>query len=182
MPRSSDKSTLSSRFSSVEREPENLLSPAAWTLQVGVEGESIAIIDIELSSNMEYTSTAVRRGASTGVIPIHHISVGDGDGAGSGNADNADNYIVSSSSSPYWSRTTKWTKEETVKWHVICANNKRRPEGSRERNIHHDKVTKELSQTWKKEETLQWHVICANNKRRPEGSGERNIHHDKVKK
>ena len=72
----------------------------------------IAIIDIASSSKMEYTSTAGRGRASTGVIStgvrsgviptggitIHHIHVGGGDVSDSDNASNADDSIVSSSS------------------------------------------------------------------------------------
>ena len=102
---------------------------------------------------MEHNYTAGRGGASTGVIyteviPIHHIRVGDGDGAGSGNADNADNSIVSSPSSLYWGRTTKRTKEDILQLRVVCAKNKRWPKGSRERKIHHANATKTLSQTF----------------------------------
>ena len=112
MPRSSEESTLSSSFSSVVRELENLLLPAPQYSGFGVEGTAIAIIDITSSLKMEHTSTDGRGGASkyvipTGVIPIHHIRVGNGNGAGSRNDDDADDSIVSSSSSLYWGRTTK---------------------------------------------------------------------------
>ena len=95
MPRLPDKSTLPRSFSSVVMELENLLSPSAQTLRVGLEGDSIAIIGIVSSSNMKHTSTAGRGGEDTCVIPIHHIHVGGGDGACSGNVDSADDSIVS---------------------------------------------------------------------------------------
>ena len=65
-----------------------------------MEGELIAIIDIASSSKTENNSTVGRGGAYTGfiytgIIPIHQIRVGDGYDADSGNADNADNSIVS---------------------------------------------------------------------------------------
>ena len=60
-------------------------------------------------------STGVRSGViSTGVIPGHHICFGDGDGADSGNADDSEDSIVSSSSLSYWGETTKQTKEEIL--------------------------------------------------------------------
>ena len=57
----------------------------------------------EASPKMEHTSTARRWGASTGVIytgviTIHRIHVGDGDGADIVNADDAENSIILSSS------------------------------------------------------------------------------------
>ena len=137
------------------RELDNILFPASQISQVGVEGKTIAIIDVAFSSKMEHTSTDGRWGASTGVIytgviSIHHICVGDGngDGAGSSNVDDANNYIVSSSSLLYWGRTTKQTKEEIFQQCVVCVKNKRGPEGSRERKIHHAKSTKALSHTF----------------------------------
>ena len=77
-----------------------------------MEGESVAVIDIESSSKMEHNSTSERGGASTGiiftgvrsgvisagVIPVHHIRVGDGDGTDSGKANNSYDSIVLSSS------------------------------------------------------------------------------------
>ena len=89
---------------------------------------------------------------NTGVITIHHIRVGDGNGAGSGNADDDDNSIVLSSSSSYWVRTTNRTKEEILQQCVVCVNNKRDPKGSRERNIHHAKALKDILQTFGAEE------------------------------
>ena len=114
-----------------------------------MEGESIAIIDIASSLKMEHTSTSRIGGASTGVIstgvtPIHHICVDYGDGVGSGNAEDSDNSIVSSSSSSYRGRTTKQMKEDIFQQCVVCAKNKRGPKGSRERNIHHSNTTKSL--------------------------------------
>ena len=150
MPRSSNASILSSSSLSVSRELENLLSPAPQTLRVRVEGESIAIIDIAFSSKMEHNSTAGREGSSTGVIstgviPIHHIRAGDGNGNVRGNADDADNIIVSSSSSSYWGRTTKLKKEEILQKCVVCVKSKRGPKGSRGSDIHHTNATKALS-------------------------------------
>ena len=77
-----------------------------------MEGESIEIIDIASSSKIEHTPKSGIWGVSivviyTGVIPIHHICVGDDDSVSSGNTDNADSSIVSSSSSSYWGITTK---------------------------------------------------------------------------
>ena len=94
MPRFTDESTLSSSFSSMARELENLLSHTTHTSRFGVEGESIQSIDIVLYSKMEHNSTSGRGGASTyvistgvrsgvistGVITIHHIHVDDGNG------------------------------------------------------------------------------------------------------
>ena len=165
MPRSSDKSTLSISFSFVERILEILLLTAPQTLRVGVQGESIAIIDIASSSKTEHTYTAgrgrespgiiytgVRSGViSTGIIFIHYIRVGDGNGACSVNADDADdddNSVVSSTSSSYWGRTTKRMKEEILQRNLMCVKNKRGPEGSRERDIHHSNAKKALSQTF----------------------------------
>ena len=93
-----------------------------------MESKLIAIIDIVLSLKMEHTSTAERGRESTCVIstgirsgviskvviPIHHIHVGDGDVADSGNANDSDDSIVSSSSSSYWKSTTKQMKEEIL--------------------------------------------------------------------
>ena len=78
-------------------ELENFLSPAAWTLRVGVEGKSIEIIDITSSSKMEHISTTGRGVASNkGAIPTHNIRVGEGDDVGSGNGtSDAENFIVS---------------------------------------------------------------------------------------
>ena len=84
-------------------------------MRVGVEGESIKIIDIASYSKMEHTSKSRRGGASTGaiytgvrssviytgVITIHHIRVGGGYGYVSGNTKNADNAIVLSPSLSY---------------------------------------------------------------------------------
>ena len=91
------------------RELENILSPAAWTSQVGVGGNLIEIIDIKLSSKMEHISTTGRGGASTtGAITIHHIHLGEGDDVGSSNgANDAKNSIILSSSFLYWGQTTK---------------------------------------------------------------------------
>ena len=85
----------------MSRELENLLSPADQTLKVGVEGKLIAFIYISSSLKIEHNSTAGRGGQYTGVIPTHHICVGDGDCAGRGNADDADNSIILSSSLSY---------------------------------------------------------------------------------
>ena len=108
------ESTLSSILLYVARELENLLLPDAQTLQVGVERKLIVNIDIESSSKIEYNSTAGRGGAyigviyigvipipggasrsviSTGVITIHYICIGDGDGAGRSNYEDADDSI-----------------------------------------------------------------------------------------
>ena len=110
-----------------------------------MEGRFIAIIDIVSSSKKERNSTAGIGGASTGVIstvirssvistgviPIHHIRVGDGDGADSDNANNSDDAIVFSSSLSYWGRTNKQTKEEILLQCVVCVKNKRGPKVSR---------------------------------------------------
>ena len=102
--RSSNESTLLSIFSSVVRELENLLSPAAMTSRAGVEVKLTAIIDIASSSKMEHISTTGIGGASTTVpIPIHHICVGERYDVGSGNGNkNSDNSMVSSPLSSYW--------------------------------------------------------------------------------
>ena len=130
-----------------------------------MEGETIEIIDIASSSNMEHTykdgrggaytsviSTGVRSGViSTGIIFIHYIRVGDGNGACSVNADDADdddNSVVSSTSSSYWGRTTKRMKEEILQRNLMCVKNKRGPEGLRERGIHHANETKAQSHTF----------------------------------
>ena len=68
-----------------------------------MEGESIEIIDIASSSKIEHTPKSGIWGVSigviyTGVIPIHHICVGDGDGACRGNTEDADDFIILSSS------------------------------------------------------------------------------------
>ena len=104
----------------------------------------IVVIDIASFSKTEQISTAERRGAST----VHCIHVGDGDVAGSGNADDADDPIVSSSSSSYWERTTKQKKKDILQQHMVCVKNKCGPEGSRECNIHHANAKKALSQTF----------------------------------
>ena len=115
MPHLSHESTLSRSFLYVTRKLDNLLLPAPQTLRVGVQGESIAIIDIASSSKTEHTYTAGRGRESPGiiytgvrsgviptrVIPIYHIRVGNGNGADSGNANNANNSIVYSSSLSY---------------------------------------------------------------------------------
>ena len=100
-----------------------------------MESEYIAGINIALSSKMEHNTTAGRGLVSTGVIstgniPIHHICIGDNNGAGSGNSDDSENSIVSSSSSLYYGRTTKKTKEESFQQRVVCVKNKCGPEGS----------------------------------------------------
>ena len=78
-------------------------------------GRDDCIIYIASYLKMGHTSTARIRGASIGVIytgvrsgviptrviPIYHIRVGNGNGADSGNAKNADNSIVYSSSLSY---------------------------------------------------------------------------------
>ena len=149
-----DESTLSSSFSSVVRELENLLSPAARTLRVGVESKWIVIIDIAWSMKIEHTSTFGRGGASTGVIyigviPIHHIIwVFYGNGAGSGKSGDSDNSIVSSSSLSYRVRTTNFTKEDILQRRLVCVKNKHGPGCSRERNIHHASATKGQLQTF----------------------------------
>ena len=150
MPRSSDEYTLSSSFLSVARKLESLLLPADRTSKFGVEGRSIAIINIASSSNMDHNSTTRRGGAyKTGDINIHHINVGDGDDYVRGNgADNSDNSIVLSSSFLYWGHTTKITKEEILQRCVVCVKSKRDSEGLRERGIKHSNATKVLSQTF----------------------------------
>ena len=144
------------------RKLDNLLLPAPQTLRVGVQGESIAIIDIASSSKTEHTYTAgrgrespgiiytgVRSGViSIGVITIHQIHVGDGDGADSGNSNDAGDSIISSSSSSYLGRNANQTKEEILQRCVVCVKNKRVPEVSRERDIHHANATKVLSHTF----------------------------------
>ena len=95
-------------------------------------GKTISIINIVSSSKMEHTSTSVIGGVSTGiiyigVIPIYHTRVGDYDVAGKGNADDAENSIISSSSSSYWGRNTKRTKEEIVQRRAVCVNKNRSP-------------------------------------------------------
>ena len=53
--------------------------------RVVVEGESIAVIYIASSSKMKHNSTSGRGGVSnTGAVTNHHIRVGDGYDAGSG--------------------------------------------------------------------------------------------------
>ena len=118
-----------------------------------MEDESIVIIDIALYFNMEHTSTAGRGGLSTGVIYKgiilnHYICISDGNDSGSSNTDDAENSIVSFSSSYYWGITKKRTKEEIVQRHVVCVNNKSDPEGSMEHNIHHANTTKLLSKNF----------------------------------
>ena len=74
--------------------------------------------------------TGIRSGViSTVGIPIHHIHVGDGDVADSGNANDSNYSIVSSSSSSYWKSTTKQMKEEILQWRVMCVKNKCGPKG-----------------------------------------------------
>ena len=130
MPRSSDEYTLSSSFLSVASKLESLLLPADRTSRFGVEGRSIEIIDIALSSKMEHNSTTRRGGASiTGDITIHHINDGDGNDAVRGNgADDAENSIVLSSSLFYWVHTTKITNEEILQRCVVCVKSKRESE------------------------------------------------------
>ena len=125
-------------------------------------GRDDCIIDIASYLKIGHTSTARIRGASIGVIstgvrsvvistvviPIQHIHIGDGNGTDSGNANNADNYTVLSSSSLYWRRTTKQTKEYILRRRVVCVKNKRVPGGSRECEIHHTNTTKALSQNF----------------------------------
>ena len=99
---------------------------------------------------MEHISTTRRGGASTtGAIPIYHICIGEGNNVGSSNGSgNADDSIVASSSSSYWGRTTKRTKEDILQCRVVCVKSKRGPKGSGERDINHANVTKALSQTF----------------------------------
>ena len=78
---------------------------------------------------------------------MQHIHVCNVNGADSGNANNDDNPIVSSSSFSYLGRITKRTKDDIVQHCVVCVKNKRDPKGSRERSIHHDNKTKALSKT-----------------------------------
>ena len=127
-----------------------------------MEGKSIAIVEIVSSSKMEHNSTDRRGGAptavistgvrygviSTGVILIHHICVGGGDGAISGNADDANYSIVSSSSLLYLRITINQTKEDILQRRVVCVKKKYAPKGPRECDIHHTKATKALSQTF----------------------------------
>ena len=96
---------------------------------------------------MKHNSTSRRGGESTtGDIPIHHIHVGDGDDADSGNgADDDGDSIVSSSSFSYWGCATNQTKEEILQHRFMCAKSKHGPEGSRERNICYCNATKALS-------------------------------------
>ena len=141
-------SQISSSFSSLARKLESFLLPAAQTLRVGVEGKSIATIDIESSSKMEHNSTDRRGGSSTtGAIPIRHIHVGGGNDSGSGNgADNTDGFIVLSYSLSYWRRTINQMKEDILQHRVVCVKSERGPEGLRELDIHHSNSTKVLSQ------------------------------------
>ena len=119
-------------------------------LRVGLEGKSIAIIDIVFSLRMEYISTTGRGGESTTAdIPIHHIRVGEGDDVGSGNgSDDAANSIFLSSSSLYWGQTTKQTKEDIIRHRLVRVKIKSGPEGSREHYIHYPKATKLLLHTF----------------------------------
>ena len=98
MPCLYDDSTLSSSFFYVATELDKIVLPDSWSLQVGVEGDSISIIDIASPLKTEHISTAGIGGASTFIVPIHHIRIGDGDLSGSRKSDNTDNSIVFSSS------------------------------------------------------------------------------------
>ena len=138
------------------RELENFLSHTTHTSRFGVEGESIQSIDIVLYSKMEHTSTSGRGGASTyvistgvrsgvistGFIKIHHICVGGGNCSDSGNAKNAEDSIVLSSSLSYWGMTTNRMKEEILQQHMVCVIKKSGPKGSRELDTHHDNAIK----------------------------------------
>ena len=123
--------------------------PDAWTPRVGVLVKLIATTDVASSSKMTHISTTGRgRVYFTGAITIHNICVGEGDdNARINRADNADNSIVSSSSSSYWGRTTNQTKEDILQRCVLCIKSKCDPESSREHNIHHANTTKALSQS-----------------------------------
>ena len=85
---------------------------------------------------------------STGFIPIHHIRIGDNNGANSGNYDDSDNSIVSSSYSLYFGRTTKQTKEKILQQRVVCVKKKLGPKDSTYHNIHHTNVTNVTLQTF----------------------------------
>ena len=115
-----------------------------------MEGKLVEIIDIVSSSKMEHISTTGRGEASTtGAIPVHHILVGEGDDVGRGNVTNdSDNFIVSSSYSLYWGRTTKQTKEEILHRHLVCVKSKRCSKGSMERDIHRANAMNALLQTF----------------------------------
>ena len=99
---------------------------------------------------MKHNSTSGRGGESTtGAITIHHIHIGNGYDSGSGNgAEDADNYIVSSSSPSYWGCTTKQKNEDILQHRVVCVKRKRVPEDYNERDIHHGNATKALFQTF----------------------------------
>ena len=109
-------------------------------------------------SQTEHTSTDGRGGEytciiSTGVIPIHHIRVDDGDGAGSRNTDSengddAENSVLLSSSSSYWGRTTKLTKDEIPQQRVVCVKSKRGYKVSSNHNLNHANAEKALSQNF----------------------------------
>ena len=147
---SSNESTLLIRFLSVARQLYNFLLPAARTSRFGVEGKSIAIIDISSSSKMEHISTTGRGGASTTVaITIHPIRVGEGNEVGKRKwIWQCWNPIVLSSSSLYWGLTNKQTKEEILQHCVVCVKRKHGTEGSSKCNIHHANTTKSLSHTF----------------------------------
>ena len=99
---------------------------------------------------MEHNSTSGRGWASTtGAIPIHHMCIDDGDGAGSSNgSDNDDNSIILSSSSSYQGRSTKQTNEEIIQCRVVCVKINHDLEGLRERDICQGNATKVLSQNF----------------------------------
>ena len=52
------------------------------------------------------------------------------------------------SSSTYWGRAAKRTKEEILNCRVVCLKSKRGLEGSRERDVHHSNATRALAQTF----------------------------------
>ena len=70
---------------------------------------------------MENNYTVKRgRSSTTGAIPIHHIFVGDGNDAGSGNVtDDADNSILSPFPSSHWVLTTKKTTVDILQLRVV---------------------------------------------------------------
>ena len=85
-----------------------------------MEGKSIATIDIALPFKMKHISNIGRGGASTTYpIPIHHICVDEGGDFGiNDGTDDAENYIVLSSSSSCCFQTTNQTKEEILQRRV----------------------------------------------------------------
>ena len=124
----------------MDRELKKLLLTAPQNLRVGVEDKSVSIIDIVSSSKMEHTSTYIRGRASTGLIStgitscvistgfitINHIHVRGCNSAYIGNTNVSGYSIISTSSSLYWGRTTKKTKEKILQQRVVCVKNKSR--------------------------------------------------------